>query len=144
MPKQATSKDTATGCLIFCVVIFGFFGWLLSGESPVPTESPAEMAARQAEEAQKKEEERLYAQNCLSPWDGSHRAFEALVTASLNDPDSYEHVETLTWPRDAQGRNQIVMTFRAKNGFGGTMTAKATGSITADNCADARLEDIIQ
>lgn len=144
MPKQATAKDTATGCLIFFVVIIGFFGWLLSGNSPAPTETPAEMAARQAEEAKKREEEQLYAQNCLSPWDGSHRAFEALVKASLNDPDSYEHVETMTWPRRGDGRNEIVMTFRAKNGFGGTITAKATGTINADDCSDARLDDVIQ
>ncbi len=144
MPKPATAQDTAKGCLIFFVVIFAFFGWLLSGESPVPTETPAEMAARRAEEAAKKAEERLYAQNCLSPWDGSHRAFESMVTATLNDPDSYEHVETLTWPRRADGRNEIVITFRAKNGFGGTITAKATGTINADNCSDARLDDVIQ
>lgn len=97
-----------------------------------PQPTPEEVAA--------KEREILYGQNCMSPWNGSHPAFVDVVKAQLNDPRSFEHVETTSWPRNDEGRSKIVMTFRAKNGFGGTITAKAVGTINGDNCQDAKFE----
>ena len=53
----------------------------------------------------------------FSAWDGSHRKLERAIKKVMNDPDSYDHVETLYWD---QGDYLIVKTtFRGKNAFGG-------------------------
>lgn len=53
----------------------------------------------------------------FSGWDGSHRDFVMAIKKSMNDPDSFEHVETVY--RDNQnGTLRVVMTFRGNNMFG--------------------------
>jgi hypothetical protein len=64
----------------------------------------------------------------FSAWDGSHRALEKHVKKRMNDPDSYEHIETKYYDR---GDFLIVTTkFRGANAFGGLvineMAAKAS------------------
>ena len=55
----------------------------------------------------------------FSAWDGSHRALTKLIKKSMNDPDSYDHVETVYWDK---GDHLIVRTtFRGKNAFGGVV-----------------------
>lgn len=69
----------------------------------------AEAAAKAAR--QKKMEEQF------SAWDGAHRNFERLIKAAMNDPDSYEHIETRY--RDMGDRIRVSCKFRGRNGFGG-------------------------
>jgi ribosomal protein S20 len=67
------------------------------------------------EDKGKKRKEQLQAQ--FSAWDGSHRGLERLIKKLMNDPDSYEHVETVYWDK---GDHLVVKTsFRGKNAFGG-------------------------
>lgn len=55
----------------------------------------------------------------FSAWDGSHRGIEKVVKDAMNDPDSYDHVETRYIDR---GDYLIVITsFRGKNAFGGVV-----------------------
>jgi hypothetical protein len=70
----------------------------------------------------------------FSSWDGSHRALVRAVKDTMNDPSSFEHVETRY--RDDGETIFLRMTFRGKNAFGGmvmnTITAVAdtdTGTI---------------
>jgi len=52
----------------------------------------------------------------FSDWDGSHINLERHIKESMNDPKSYEHVETKYWDH---GEYLIVQTtFRGKNAFG--------------------------
>jgi hypothetical protein len=61
----------------------------------------------------------------FSPLDGSHRALTKVIKESMNDPKSFEHVET---SYNDHGDYLIVRTkFRGKNGFG----ALVVNSITA-------------
>lgn len=53
----------------------------------------------------------------FSAWDGSHRNLERAIEQSMNDPDSYEHVETVYW--DMKSHLVVKTTFRGKNAFGG-------------------------
>jgi hypothetical protein len=55
----------------------------------------------------------------FNPWDGSHRNLEILIKKSLNDPNSYNHLETTY--RDLDSILIITSEFTAKNGFGGTI-----------------------
>lgn len=70
----------------------------------------------------------------FSSWDGSHTEVTKAIKKSMNDSDSYEHINTQYWDR---GDHLVVQTeFSGKNGFGGrvknTVKAKVqveTGSI---------------
>jgi len=53
----------------------------------------------------------------FSGWDGSHRELKNYITGSMNDPESYEHIETKYVDK---GDNIIIITrFRGNNAFGG-------------------------
>ncbi len=58
-------------------------------------------------------------QKCFSAWDGSHLGLAKFIKENMNDPDSYDHVETVSWDN---GDHLVVMTtFRGKNAFGGVV-----------------------
>ncbi|MDC9722333.1 MAG: hypothetical protein PSN34_06115 [Urechidicola sp.] len=64
-----------------------------------------------------KTERQIKVESQFSSWDGSHRGLTDLIKKSMNDPDSYEHIETRF--RD-DGDNVFVITkFRGANAFGG-------------------------
>ena len=55
----------------------------------------------------------------FSSWDGSHRNLERYIKKIMNDPKSYDHVNTTYWDK---GDYLIVKTtFRGKNAFGGVV-----------------------
>lgn len=55
----------------------------------------------------------------FSAWDGSHIGLTRVIKDSMNDPKSYEHVETRY---SDKGDHLIVSTtFRGKNAFGGVV-----------------------
>lgn len=69
------------------------------------------------EDIRKKRKELIDKQ--FSAWDGSHIKLTRLIKKSMNDPDSYEHVETVYWD---MGSHLIIRTmFRGKNAFGGVI-----------------------
>ncbi|MGE8499388.1 MAG: hypothetical protein ACN6O6_17945 [Pseudomonas sp.] len=82
-----------------------------------------EVAAQQARESRKKEVEAQF-----SGWDGSHRTFERLIKQTMNDPDSYEHVETRF--ADNGDYIRVFTKFRGKNAFGGMVVDSATADFT--------------
>ena len=53
----------------------------------------------------------------FSLWDGSHYQLEKLIKRGMNDPNSYEHVETVYW--DQNTYIVVQTTFRGRNAFGG-------------------------
>lgn len=58
-------------------------------------------------------------QKLFSGWNGSHIKLNEKIKESLNDPKSYEHIETTF--RDMDSFLIINTTFTAKNAFGGTI-----------------------
>lgn len=65
--------------------------------------------------------------NFLSSWDGSNRELVNLVKSSMNDPKSFEHVETRF--RDNGDSLSLVMTFRGKNAFNATVANKVSADL---------------
>lgn len=68
----------------------------------------------------------------FSAWDGSHPGLTSHIKSSMNDPKSYEHVETKYWDRE---KYLIVQTtFRGKNAFGGVVlqSIKATVDLSGN------------
>jgi len=94
--------------------------------SPTPTMTPAEIFSAK-EEARKKQIESLF-----SSWDGSLVSLETRIKSGMNDPDSYEHVQTRY--KDVNDYISVSTTFRGKNAFGGvvTNTVNAKVSLTGD------------
>ena len=61
----------------------------------------------------------------FSAYDGSHRNLEDWVKRKMNDPKSYEHVET-KYREVGKDSIFVIMQFRGKNGFGGVVKNTAT------------------
>ncbi len=72
--------------------------------------------------------------HCLSPIDGSHPAIVSAVKRGLRDPRSYEHIETQITPIDASGKHQLMMHYRAANGFGGMTDGVVTATVDPVTC----------
>ncbi len=64
------------------------------------------------------------------PWDGSHIKLERLIKANLNDPDSYQHIQTRYYPNMQPPR--VRLAYRARNGFGGMVIGHVLAEV-ADN-----------
>lgn len=65
--------------------------------------------------------------NFISGWDGKNRELVDLVKSGMNDPKSFEHVETRF--RDNGDSLSLVMTFRGKNAFNATVTNKVSADL---------------
>ena len=73
-----------------------------------------------------KTERQIEVEKQFSAWDGSHSGLTTLIKKSMNDPDSYEHIETRF--KDEGDYIFVITKFRGANAFGGkvinTVTAK--------------------
>lgn len=97
--------------------------------------------AIEAEEAQKKraaEEHEAKIARQFNPWDGSHRALEKAIKETMNDPDSYKHVET----KYGDHGDYLTLTtkVRGKNAFGGVITSTVRARVGIDG-GDLRIYD---
>lgn len=66
----------------------------------------------------------------FSAWDGSHIELVKEIKKLMNDPSSFEHVETRY--NDQGSRLYVVMQFRGTNAFGGVVTQTATAYCDLD------------
>lgn len=83
---------------------------------------------KEKRDAQAAREDRLKAQ--FHFWDGSHIKLEKVIKRAMNDPDSYEHVETVYWD---QGDHLVVkLTYRGRNGFGGLVLGYVKAKVDLD------------
>ena len=76
-------------------------------------------------------------ENAFSGWDGSHINLTIMIKESLNDPKSYEHVETVFW--DKGSYLTVKATFRGKNAFGGLVL----NAVTANADLDGNIIEIV-
>jgi hypothetical protein len=106
--------------IIAALVVIGMCNRALDG--PVE-EKPVDAVA----DSIAKREERI--NKGFSTWNGSHLALTEFVQEAMNDPESYEHVET-TYREKGPDTLFIMMSFRGKNGFGGVV--KNTVTVYAD------------
>ena len=82
--------------------------------------------AQQASAAEREAQKRAAGQHCVTGWDGYHIGVRKWVNQRLRDPDSFQHVRTEISP-ERNGRHALLMTYRARNGFGG-MTQEQVGA----------------
>ena len=79
-------------------------------------------------------EEKRKGFHCLSAWDGEHWDFTRDVKNLMRDPDSFEEIETRITPVNDEGFHNILMTYRARNGFGGMNVGEALGLVRNSDC----------
>ena len=127
MSEKKEKKKTTPGEWVIGLVVIGIF---LTVYVSCTSESDEEKVERLAKE----KEDRTQGFHCLSSLNGSHRAFTDGVQKRLRDPDSFEHVETLVTPVDANGTHIINMSYRARNGFGGMTMGTAIGTYRNSDC----------
>ncbi len=83
------------------------------------TDSNSSSSSKPSKPKTKEEIRKEKIEEHFSAWDGSHRGLTKLIKKSMNDPDSYDHVETRY---SDKGDHLIVKTtFRGKNAFGGVV-----------------------
>lgn len=140
------------GLLVVFFIIVSAFGSLQSSYDKTP-EGAKLAAIRKTEEAKEaaKEAERAVAvqrrknvERALDELKDTYRKLDACfswgkqipaltnaVKGKLNNPNSFEHVETFLIEPESDGRN-VAMTFRAQNGFGGVITSQVAAELTTD------------
>ena len=98
--------------------------------SKAELEKRAEVAAA---EKVKEQERRSKGLHCLRSYDGGNFDFQWEVKRYLKDPDSFKHVETRIGPNEG-GKHVVIMSYRAKNSFGGYTSGIATGHLSNADC----------
>lgn len=78
------------------------------------------------------EQNKIKGFHCLSPWDGSYRPLVSTIKNYLKDPDSFKHRETTITPNNG-GVHVAIMTYGAKNSYGGYVVEKAAARLDS-NC----------
>jgi hypothetical protein len=88
--------------------------------------------AEKRAERKRLEERKEKIEKQFSAWDGSHINLTKVIKKAMNDPKSYDHVETVYW--DMGDHLVVRTTFRGKNVFGGVVknTVKAKVSDNGD------------
>lgn len=101
-------------------------------------EAEEQKRVQQAEAEKKQKEEEAAAraemlEKQFSAWDGSHVNLTRMIKDAMNDPSSYEHVETRYW--DMEDHLIVNTTFRGTNAFGAMIknTVKAKVSLDGEN-----------
>lgn len=64
----------------------------------------------------------------FNPWDGSHINLTRQIKASMHDPGSYDHVETVYW--DQKKYIVVQTTFRGKNALGATILNRVKAKVS--------------
>ena len=110
-PQGATVGDFFIGSGVIIAVIAALF-WIItpsdSGEAENDRNTPQAKVERQ-----------------FHPWDGRHRALEDLVVDNLNDPNSFEHLESRYTHNESERTIRVWMDYTASNRMGGTVRGTA-------------------
>lgn len=105
-------------------VLMSLYAQASGEQGKIDSEARAKQQASE-QQARKKDERRKLVEKQFSGWDGSHDGLTRYIKEHMNDPDSYEHIETKFADR---GDYIVVITkFRGANAFGG----KVINSVTA-------------
>ncbi|MBP0903561.1 hypothetical protein ACFSKN_01545 [Mariniflexile gromovii] len=108
MTNGPTPKGFNKGCAITIILSVIVIGILVKTCSNEPKSTLT-----------KKEIHQQNIEKLFSGWDGSHIKLTEQIKEALNDPNSYEHIETRY--KDMDSFLTVYSTFTAKNGFGGTL-----------------------
>lgn len=130
------------GALILVLVLLGFYqAWNRTPEDRAVYEQERAERDKQREaerlvKAEEKAENKRKGFHCLSGWSGSQPHVVSKLKQALNDPGSFDHIETKVRPINENGQHEFVMKYRAKNAFGGLVISQAIGTYSNENCEE--------
>ncbi len=127
--KIIGTSSSAKGCL---TVFFGFILIVTCSVLITPDTniiSLTKKATVKKAKAPKTRSERIDEQ--FSRRDGSHRRLEHLIKDKMNDPGSYEHVETFYW--DMKDHLVVRTSFRKKSAYGGVIIDWVKAEVSINN-----------
>lgn len=113
-PIKKKASCLSVGCLI--IVLSIVLGVIISSFSSTSSSTPQNTNPRKTQIGKH-----------FSAWDGSHNGLTKYIKKSMNDPKSYEHVETRY--SDNGDHLMVKTTFRGKNAFGGLVTNSITAKV---------------
>ena len=119
--QKANEPHPAWGILAIAAIALLIYTTFFLGDDSVEPDSRQERIERQ-----------------FSAFSGVHYELEKVVKAAMNDPDSFEHVET--GYVDDGDTLRVQMVYRGKNGFGGTVTERVTARVGLDGTVQEILE----
>lgn len=129
MKVQRVKVETTTFTKIiafFCILIgLGMCAEMIQESSETRSEATAKAFGDNVEYGTRAESSKEIQ---FHPWDGSHIKLERLIKANLNDPDSYQHIKTFSYPNMHPPR--VKLAYRAKNGFGGMVIGYVLAEVT--------------
>jgi RNA polymerase subunit RPABC4/transcription elongation factor Spt4 len=115
------------GIAILVVALAAIFGGVYTACSGSDSESKATLVQSPPTPEQLRVREIAKA---FDPWNGSHPTLEKFVRKNLNDPDSYQHIETKYL--DKTDHIFVITKFRAKNAFGAFVVNTAAAKTNLD------------
>ena len=132
-PSCGVDKPAGGGIGCFwSVLVIGVFLWVVNiffiPHKPQPQAQPEKPEAKPT----LAETRNQSIEKCFSGWDGAHSNLVKIIKTSMNDPGSYEHVET----RYIEDWNALLVTttFRGKNKFGGVVKNIVRARTDAKTC----------
>lgn len=135
MSEKNTAKNTQGlhnnfGCFVLIILIAIAAMFLLKNctgdRNHVPVKTESEQSAELEKRKAARETKRI--ENQFSAWDGSHPELTRIIKEQMNDPDSYQHVET-RFKKIDDSTIDVYTTFRGKNKFGGVITKKVYAKV---------------
>ena len=119
-------RDKVT-TIVFTASFMIFIALGMLHESLKPKPYVGQPVTPQKKTVSKEEAREKLVEKQFSLWDGSHPALTSHIKKALNDPGSYEHIET--WYGDKGDHIFVVCKFRAKNGFGGLVQCRVEAKV---------------
>lgn len=137
--KPYIKKMDAKGTL-FAVLVLGTCAVMISNIEAPPSQSQTKNQVTLSPEKITKETRKKSISSAFSAWNGAHKALEKMIINAMNDPDSYEHIQT---HYNDNGKTLYVSTeFRGRNAFGGMV--KHMVKATVDTSTGEVIEIISQ
>lgn len=99
----------------------------VEAKKEVEPKTPAQIAKEK--EQKEKEAYQQWINNQFSPWDGSHINLVKMVKEKMNNPKSFEHVETTYENKGYKKGITVLMTYRGTNAFGAVVTNQVIADI---------------
>lgn len=118
------SETKAGKPLWYYVIAIGFLLWFVSNLFDKSDNDPVTRSEQ--------------VQALFMPYDGYNYELVQRVKQDMNDPDSFEHVET-TYHDSGTGDVQVFMTFRGKNALGALVLNRAVASIDPNTSTITKL-----
>jgi hypothetical protein len=111
--QPSQSGSGMAGTVIAVIFAIGAMSWFILSQN-----DPGQDSRQQQIESQ------------FSALNGSHRNLVRTIQSAMNNPDSFEHVET--GYSDDGDSLRVQMVYRGENAFGGTVTERVTARISLE------------